>query len=52
MTKIEEKASALKGSPVRAVVRLEGEEEKTETRDGFGELLAFGKEHPEMTDVL
>ncbi len=52
LTKIEEKASALKGSPVRAVVRLEGEEEKTETRDGFGELLAFGKKHPEMTDVL
>lgn len=52
LNKIEEKASALKGSPVRAVIRLEGEEEKTETRDGFGELLAFGKSHPEMTDVL
>ncbi|MCQ2447061.1 MAG: DNA polymerase III subunit gamma/tau, partial [Clostridia bacterium] len=49
--RIAEKAAPYAGKGVEVSLRVDGEEAEAAARDGFSELLAFGRENPDIADI-
>jgi len=51
LQKISAKASEISGVPLQASCRVEGEAEEEKPKDGFKDIIKFGREHPDIAEI-